>query len=54
MPSFEEGQLTVYLFTNRFGKHRKDDKVEKMGRIKVQDSFMSEEDRVRMKEEQGR
>nr|XP_048306114.1 partitioning defective 3 homolog isoform X6 [Myodes glareolus] len=38
----------------RFGKHRKDDKVEKMGRIKVQDSFTSEEDRVRMKEEQER
>lgn len=44
----------MYLFTNRFGKHRKDDKVEKMGRIKVQDSFTSEEDRVRMKEEQER
>uniref|UniRef100_A0A8I5ZNZ7 Partitioning defective 3 homolog n=1 Tax=Rattus norvegicus TaxID=10116 RepID=A0A8I5ZNZ7_RAT len=38
----------------RFGKHRKDDKMEKMGRIKIQDSFTSEEDRVRMKEEQER
>ncbi|XP_042133825.1 partitioning defective 3 homolog isoform X19 [Peromyscus maniculatus bairdii] len=36
----------------RFGKHRKDDKMEKMGRVKIQDSFTSEEDRVRMKEEQ--
>ncbi|XP_060247752.1 partitioning defective 3 homolog isoform X7 [Meriones unguiculatus] len=38
----------------RFGKHRKDDKMEKTGRIKIQDSFTSEEDRVRMKEEQER
>uniref|UniRef100_A0A8C2LZC6 Partitioning defective 3 homolog n=1 Tax=Cricetulus griseus TaxID=10029 RepID=A0A8C2LZC6_CRIGR len=38
----------------RFGKHRKEDKMEKMGRIKIQDSFPSEEDRVRMKEEQER
>ncbi|XP_052582890.1 partitioning defective 3 homolog isoform X22 [Peromyscus californicus insignis] len=38
----------------RFGKHRKDDKMEKMGRVKIQDSFTSEEDRVRMKEEQER
>ncbi|XP_017657283.1 partitioning defective 3 homolog isoform X4 [Nannospalax galili] len=38
----------------RFGKHRKDDKIEKMGRIKIQDSFTSEEDRMRMKQEQER
>nr|XP_045004622.1 partitioning defective 3 homolog isoform X5 [Jaculus jaculus] len=38
----------------RFGKHRKDDKMEKTGRIKLQDSFTSEEDRVRMQQEQER
>ncbi|XP_027415836.1 partitioning defective 3 homolog isoform X18 [Bos indicus x Bos taurus] len=38
----------------RFGKHRKDDKIEKTGKIKVQDSLTSEEERVRMKQEQER
>uniref|UniRef100_A0A8C3YVK0 Partitioning defective 3 homolog n=1 Tax=Catagonus wagneri TaxID=51154 RepID=A0A8C3YVK0_9CETA len=36
----------------RFGKHRKDDKIEKTGKIKIQDSLTSEEERVRMKQEQ--
>nr|XP_056713227.1 partitioning defective 3 homolog isoform X2 [Euleptes europaea] len=35
----------------RFGKHRKDDKVEK---IKVQEAVTSEEERIRMKQEQER
>ncbi|XP_047611450.1 partitioning defective 3 homolog isoform X14 [Phacochoerus africanus] len=38
----------------RFGKHRKDDKLEKTGKIKIQDSLTSEEERVRMKQEQER
>ncbi|XP_066886424.1 partitioning defective 3 homolog isoform X6 [Kogia breviceps] len=38
----------------RFGKHRKDDKIEKTGKIKMQDSLTSEEERVRMKQEQER
>ncbi|XP_057354366.1 partitioning defective 3 homolog isoform X22 [Manis pentadactyla] len=38
----------------RFGKHRKDDKIEKMGKIKMQDSLTSEEERIRMKQEQER
>ncbi|XP_069402530.1 partitioning defective 3 homolog isoform X21 [Ovis canadensis] len=38
----------------RFGKHRKDDKIEKTGKIKIQDSLTSEEERVRMKQEQER
>ncbi|KAL2761340.1 partitioning defective 3-like protein isoform 7 [Daubentonia madagascariensis] len=38
----------------RFGKHRKDDKIEKMGKIKIQDSLTSEEERIRMKQEQER
>ncbi|XP_073912435.1 partitioning defective 3 homolog isoform X6 [Castor canadensis] len=38
----------------RFGKHRKDDKIEKTGRIKLPDSFTSEEERKRMKQEQER
>ncbi|XP_047377481.1 partitioning defective 3 homolog isoform X18 [Sciurus carolinensis] len=38
----------------RFGKHRKDDKIEKTGKIKIQDSFTSEEERIRMKQEQER
>ncbi|KAM5145162.1 partitioning defective 3 homolog isoform 11-T11 [Callospermophilus lateralis] len=38
----------------RFGKHRKDDKIEKTGKIKLQDSFTSEEERIRMKQEQER
>uniref|UniRef100_A0A2K5U461 Partitioning defective 3 homolog n=1 Tax=Macaca fascicularis TaxID=9541 RepID=A0A2K5U461_MACFA len=36
----------------RFGKHRKDDKIEKTGKIKIQESFTSEEERMRMKQEQ--
>ncbi|XP_053429191.1 partitioning defective 3 homolog isoform X15 [Nycticebus coucang] len=36
----------------RFGKHRKDDKIEKTGKIKVQESLTSEEERTRMKREQ--
>uniref|UniRef100_F6X4L1 Partitioning defective 3 homolog n=1 Tax=Callithrix jacchus TaxID=9483 RepID=F6X4L1_CALJA len=36
----------------RFGKHRKDDKIEKTGKIKIQESFTSEEERIRMKQEQ--
>uniref|UniRef100_A0A8C0Q5G5 Partitioning defective 3 homolog n=2 Tax=Canis lupus familiaris TaxID=9615 RepID=A0A8C0Q5G5_CANLF len=36
----------------RFGKHRKDDKIEKTGKIKIQDSLTSEEERIRMKQEQ--
>ncbi|XP_066483891.1 partitioning defective 3 homolog isoform X1 [Tiliqua scincoides] len=35
----------------RFGKHRKDDKIEK---IKVQEAVTSEEERIRMKQEQER
>ncbi|XP_021541673.1 partitioning defective 3 homolog isoform X4 [Neomonachus schauinslandi] len=38
----------------RFGKHRKDDKIEKTGKIKIQDSLTSEEERIRMKQEQER
>ncbi|XP_058525614.1 partitioning defective 3 homolog isoform X4 [Ochotona princeps] len=38
----------------RFGKHRKDDKIEKTGRVKMQDSFTSEEERTRMKQERER
>ncbi|XP_053429180.1 partitioning defective 3 homolog isoform X5 [Nycticebus coucang] len=38
----------------RFGKHRKDDKIEKTGKIKVQESLTSEEERTRMKREQER
>nr|XP_042714591.1 partitioning defective 3 homolog isoform X13 [Chrysemys picta bellii] len=36
----------------RFGKHRKDDKIEKTGKIKVQEALTSEEERIRMKQEQ--
>lgn len=39
---------------NRFGKHRKDDKSEKTGKIKVQEALTSEEERIRMKQEQER
>ncbi|XP_013376843.1 PREDICTED: partitioning defective 3 homolog isoform X8 [Chinchilla lanigera] len=38
----------------RFGKHRKDDKIEKTGKIKMQEPFTSEEERKRMKQEQER
>ncbi|XP_003420763.1 partitioning defective 3 homolog isoform X16 [Loxodonta africana] len=38
----------------RFGKHRKDDKIEKTGKIKVQEALTSEEERMRMKQEQER
>ncbi|XP_026339248.2 partitioning defective 3 homolog isoform X22 [Ursus arctos] len=38
----------------RFGKHRKDDKIEKTGKIKIQDPLTSEEERLRMKQEQER
>ncbi|XP_055003094.1 partitioning defective 3 homolog isoform X3 [Sorex araneus] len=38
----------------RFGKHRKDDKIEKTGKIKTQESLTSEEERIRMKQEQER
>ncbi|XP_014446979.1 partitioning defective 3 homolog isoform X12 [Tupaia chinensis] len=38
----------------RFGKHRKDDKIEKTGKIKMQEPFTSEEERIRMKQEQER
>uniref|UniRef100_A0A8C0UN49 Partitioning defective 3 homolog n=1 Tax=Cyanistes caeruleus TaxID=156563 RepID=A0A8C0UN49_CYACU len=38
----------------RFGKHRKDDKSEKTGKIKVQEALSSEEERIRMKQEQER
>ncbi|XP_037984916.1 partitioning defective 3 homolog isoform X13 [Motacilla alba alba] len=38
----------------RFGKHRKDDKSEKTGKIKVQEALTSEEERIRMKQEQER
>ncbi|XP_053876919.1 partitioning defective 3 homolog isoform X7 [Malaclemys terrapin pileata] len=38
----------------RFGKHRKDDKIEKTGKIKVQETLTSEEERIRMKQEQER
>ncbi|XP_062067192.1 partitioning defective 3 homolog isoform X5 [Lepus europaeus] len=38
----------------RFGKHRKDDKIEKTGRIKMQETFTSEEERTRMKQERER
>ncbi|XP_004641891.1 partitioning defective 3 homolog isoform X4 [Octodon degus] len=38
----------------RFGKHRKDDKIEKTGKIKVQEPFPSEEERSQMKREQER
>uniref|UniRef100_A0A8C9A804 Partitioning defective 3 homolog n=1 Tax=Prolemur simus TaxID=1328070 RepID=A0A8C9A804_PROSS len=38
----------------RFGKHRKDDKIEKTGKIKIHDTLTSEEERIRMKQEQER
>ncbi|XP_031795555.1 partitioning defective 3 homolog isoform X11 [Sarcophilus harrisii] len=38
----------------RFGKHRKDDKIEKSGKIKIQEALTSEEERIRMKQEQER
>ncbi|XP_075853746.1 partitioning defective 3 homolog isoform X8 [Microcebus murinus] len=38
----------------RFGKHRKDDKIEKTGKIKIQETLTSEEERIRMKQEQER
>ncbi|XP_045146093.1 partitioning defective 3 homolog [Echinops telfairi] len=38
----------------RFGKHRKDDKIEKTGKIKMQEALTSEEERIRMKQEQAR
>uniref|UniRef100_A0A2K6FD64 Par-3 family cell polarity regulator n=1 Tax=Propithecus coquereli TaxID=379532 RepID=A0A2K6FD64_PROCO len=38
----------------RFGKHRKDDKIEKTGKIKIQEALTSEEERIRMKQEQER
>ncbi|KAM9163919.1 partitioning defective 3 homolog isoform 6-T6 [Pangshura tecta] len=38
----------------RSGKHRKDDKIEKTGKIKVQEALTSEEERIRMKQEQER
>ncbi|XP_023367129.1 partitioning defective 3 homolog isoform X4 [Otolemur garnettii] len=38
----------------RFGKHRKDDKIEKSGKIKMQESLTSEEEKTRMKQEQER
>ncbi|XP_053524839.1 partitioning defective 3 homolog isoform X5 [Artibeus jamaicensis] len=38
----------------RFGKHRKDDKIEKTSKIKIQDTLTSEEERIRMKQEQER
>ncbi|XP_028933284.1 partitioning defective 3 homolog isoform X6 [Ornithorhynchus anatinus] len=38
----------------RFGKHRKDDKIDKSGKIKVQEALTSEEERIRMKQEQER
>ncbi|KAM9673535.1 partitioning defective 3 homolog isoform 4-T4 [Trichechus inunguis] len=38
----------------RFGKHRKDDKIEKTGKIKIQEALTSEEERMRMKQEQER
>ncbi|ETE72643.1 Partitioning defective 3-like protein, partial [Ophiophagus hannah] len=40
-----------YFVINRFGKHRKDDKIEK---IKMQGAVTSEEERIRMKQEQER
>lgn len=43
-----------FFVINRFGKHRKDDKIEKTGKIKIQDSLTSEEERIRMKQEQER
>ncbi|KAK2536494.1 Pard3 [Columba guinea] len=39
---------------SEFGKHRKDDKSEKTGKIKVQEALTSEEERIRMKQEQER
>ncbi|XP_075406424.1 partitioning defective 3 homolog isoform X11 [Tenrec ecaudatus] len=36
----------------RFGKHRKDDKIEKTGKINIQEALTSEEERIRMKQEQ--
>ncbi|XP_077008198.1 partitioning defective 3 homolog isoform X6 [Tamandua tetradactyla] len=38
----------------RFGKHRKDDKIEKTGKIKMQETLTSEEERIRMRHEQER
>ncbi|XP_006888995.1 PREDICTED: partitioning defective 3 homolog isoform X3 [Elephantulus edwardii] len=38
----------------RFGKHRKDDKIEKTGKIKMQEALTSEEERIRMKQERER
>ncbi|XP_075406417.1 partitioning defective 3 homolog isoform X4 [Tenrec ecaudatus] len=38
----------------RFGKHRKDDKIEKTGKINIQEALTSEEERIRMKQEQER
>nr|XP_031526845.1 partitioning defective 3 homolog [Vicugna pacos] len=38
----------------RFGKHRKDDKIEKTGRIKAREAPPSEEERARMAREQER
>ncbi|XP_037691527.1 partitioning defective 3 homolog isoform X5 [Choloepus didactylus] len=38
----------------RFGKHRKDDKIEKTGKIKIQETLTSEEERIRMRHEQER
>uniref|UniRef100_A0A673UBJ2 Partitioning defective 3 homolog n=1 Tax=Suricata suricatta TaxID=37032 RepID=A0A673UBJ2_SURSU len=38
----------------RFGKHRKDDKIEKTGKIQIQASLTSEEERIRMKQERER
>lgn len=43
-----------FFVINRFGKHRKDDKIEKTGKIKIQDSLTSEDERIRMKQEQER
>lgn len=43
-----------FFVVNRFGKHRKDDKIEKTGKIKIQDPLTSEEERLRMKQEQER
>ncbi|XP_066242172.1 partitioning defective 3 homolog isoform X2 [Saccopteryx leptura] len=38
----------------RFGKHRKDDKIDSTGKVQMQDSLTSEEDRRRMQQEQAR
>lgn len=47
-------QDRIFCVINRFGKHRKDDKIEKTGKIKVQEALTSEEERIRMKQEQER